>query len=93
MAKDEQRGRVLEILFVTQYPDDSIAVGRLSAEKVRKIVLDADLIKEHIGPTITKSEWNTGNWQDNPSILVDVVDNNIQDAAGIVSVRVMAMRY
>ena len=79
MAKDEKRGKVLEILFVTQYPDHSIAVGRLNAENVRKIVLSSDLIKEHIGQNLTDSEWNTGDWKNNPTVLVDIENNNIRN--------------
>jgi hypothetical protein len=78
MIKDEKRGKILEILFVTQYPDNSINIGRLNAENVRNILLSPDLIKEHIGSKLTASEWNTGSWESNPSVLVDILNNNIQ---------------
>ena len=75
MAKDEPRGRVLEILFVTQYPDKSVKIGRLNAENVKQVTLDPEIIKKHIGPELTAAEWNRGDWKKNPSLLIDSMLN------------------
>jgi hypothetical protein len=62
----EARGQIKEILLVTQYPDGQIRVGRVNAQKVKRILLDPDECKAALPP----GHWNTGNPNHNPGCVL-----------------------
>jgi hypothetical protein len=73
----EQRGTVKEIILVTHYPDNSIKVGHLNAKGIKSIIFNHDAIIEHVGEAgdVINTQWNTGDWKNNPSVLI-ISDKN-----------------
>lgn len=63
---DEIRGVVKEIIFVLQYPDWDIKVAHLDPSDLHSIVLDHESIKAEV----KNEEWNTGEWKNNPTMLL-----------------------
>lgn len=71
--RDEPRGQIKEILLVTQYPDGQVRVGRLDAQKIKRILLDPEECKAAL-PT---GQWNTGNAEKNPACVIVHKEGNV----------------
>jgi hypothetical protein len=72
---NDERGSVVKLVLVTQYPDGDIKAVPMGMEPVKLIVFDHDEIERRLKELgADSSKWNTGSWKDNPSILVERKD-------------------
>jgi hypothetical protein len=71
----DERGHVLKVVLVTQYPDGDIKAVPMGMEPVKLIIFDHDEIEKRLKElSVDGSKWNTGSWKSNPSILVERKD-------------------
>jgi hypothetical protein len=72
-GKREERGVARHVIFVEQYPNGDIRTFPINASVLREIILHPDDIEQRIAaePQL-QAQWNSGDWKNNPSILLRV---------------------
>jgi hypothetical protein len=69
----QERGIVRHMVMVEQFPDGEIRTIPMNAGVVREIVLNPDdIVKRMADDPQFWPAWNTGDWKNNPSILLKV---------------------
>ncbi|QDV48468.1 hypothetical protein Enr17x_04800 [Gimesia fumaroli] len=67
-------------MFLVKYPNSSTKIGRLNAEHVHSILISEETVLDHIGMSDEAlHQWNTGEWTNNPSIIVRSALNGINN--------------
>jgi hypothetical protein len=70
-----ERGKIVKLVVVTQYPNGDLKAIPMGMEPVKLIVFDHDEIERRLKDLgVDEINWNTGNWEENPSILIERKD-------------------
>ena len=69
------RCQILKIITVGQYPNGEIKTIPIGMEGIKLIVFDPkEIEKRLIDLEVDLESWNTGDWKENPSILIERTD-------------------
>src|SRR5947209_3405658 len=72
---NDARGRVARVVLVTHYPDGDIQAVPVNVSRLKLIMFDEHAIKARLSELgVDLSQWNTGDWTKNPSVLMEQKD-------------------
>jgi len=75
VISEDERGQVLKIVLITQYPNGEIKSIPMGLEPVKLVVFDHDEIRNRLKEIgVSDDQWCTGSWEENPSILIERKD-------------------
>ena len=72
LPPEQGRSKPIMLFSVIRYPDNSVRVGRINPQILDGILISEKAILEHLNGDAR--EWNTGDWKDNPRLLLMAKD-------------------
>ncbi|MFO0915254.1 MAG: hypothetical protein U0795_19990 [Pirellulales bacterium] len=78
MSKTPERAWVARVVIVAAYPDGEVKAIPVKTDGVKLIMFDHSSIVDRLsGLGVDLSEWNSGDWKNNPSVLIERVDGQV----------------